>query len=378
MRSKRHWMILFCLSCLVVGLTACNLPAAATPTVSGIDYIRTAAARTLDALSATMVVPSGTIVPTQSGQTTPLPTQPQAVTPQPGATATVAGTIVPCDQVSFLRDLTIPDGTLLAPGTAFTKIWELKNTGTCAWNSLYTLVFANQGDLMGGEITQPLITSGAVQPGETVKVSVNLTAPANQGDYKGQWRLRNPTGTEFGPAGKTFWLAIKVSNNIALLDNLCNSGWSNASGDVPCPGKSGDARGAAYKVDAPKFASGYQDDEPAVALEPQQITDGVITGTFPPYLLNASKTQLRTFIGCAYGANACNVNVTITAQVGNEAEQKIGVWNVAYNKDWIPLKVDLATLGMAGKAVTLRFTVSANGSASQDKVYFLSPGFFTP
>ncbi len=379
MCSLRHWIVLFCLTGLAVGLAACNLPAASTPTVSGIDFIRTAAARTLDAMSTTMVVSSGTPGPTQSGQTTPIPTQSaSSATPQSGATATVTGTIVPCDQVSFLRDLTIPDGTLLAPGTAYTKIWELKNTGSCAWNSLYTLVFANEGDLMGGAITQPLITSGAVQPGETVKISVDLTAPVNQGDYKGQWRLRNPTGTEFGPGGKTFWVAIKVSNNIALLDNLCNAGWRNASGAVPCPGKSGDARGAAYKVDAPKFASGYQDDEPAVALEPQQINDGVITGTFPPYLVDTTQTQLRTFIGCAYGANACNVNVTITAQVGNEAEQKIGEWNVAYNKDWIPVKVDLATLGMAGKAVTLRFSVSANGSASQDKVYFLSPGFFAP
>jgi hypothetical protein len=375
----RRWIALFCLTGLAAGLAACNLPSASTPTVGGIDYIRTAAALTLDAISTTMVVPPGTPIPTRSGQTTSVPTQVQAATPIPGgATATATGTIVPCDQVSFLRDLTIPDGTLISPGTAYTKIWELKNTGSCAWNSLYTLVFANQGDLMGGAISQPLITSGAVQPGETVKVSVNLSAPVNQGDYKGHWRLRNPTGTEFGPAGKTFWVAIKVSTNITLLDNLCNAGWRNASGEVPCPGKSGDVKGAVYKVDNPKFASGYQDDEPAVAFEPQQINDGVVTGALPPYLLNSTQTLLRTFIGCAFGANACNVNVTITAQAGSEAEQKIGEWNVAYNKDWVPVKVDLATMGMAGKTVTLRITVTANGSANQDRVYFLNPGFFKP
>jgi hypothetical protein len=233
----RHWIALFCLIGLTVGIAACNLPAASTPTVSGIDYIRTAAAQTLDAISTTMVVPPGTLIPSQPVQTTPVPTQAQVVTSTPGPTPTITGTIVPCDQVSFIRDITIPDGTLLAPGTHYTKIWELKNSGSCAWNSLYNLVFANQGDLMGGAISQPLMTSGAVQPGETLKVSVDLTAPINQGDYKGEWRLRNPTGTEFGPAGKTFWVAIKVSNNITLMDNLCNAGWSNASGDVPCPGK---------------------------------------------------------------------------------------------------------------------------------------------
>ena len=374
----RRWIVFFCIAGLAVGLVACNLPDSSTPTVGGIDYIRTAAALTLDAISTTMVVPQGTPNPTQSEQSTPVPGQTEAATPKPGATATVAGTIVPCDQVSFLQDLTIPDGTLLAPGTAYTKIWELKNTGSCAWNSLYMLVFANEGDLMGGAISQPLITSGAVQPGETVKVSVELTAPINQGDYKGYWRLRNPTGSEFGPAGKSFWVAIKVSTNITLLDNLCTAGWSNASGEVPCPGKAGDARGAAYKVDNPKFASGYQDDEPAVALEPQQINDGMITGSFPPYMVDTTRTQFRTFIGCAYGANACNVNVTITAQVGGEAVQKIGEWNVTYTKEWVKLKADLASLGMAGKAVTLRFTVTANGSAAQDRVYFLNPGFYQP
>lgn len=374
----RRWIVLFCLCGLGVGLAACNLPATSTPTVGGIDYIRTAAARTLDAISTTMVVPPGTPNPTQSGQTTPIPTQTKAATPKPGATATISGTIIPCDQVSFLRDITIPDGTLLSPGTAFTKTWELKNTGSCAWNSLYTLVFANEGDLMGGAISQPLVTSGAVQPGESVKVSVTLTAPINQGDYKGHWRLRNPTGTEFGPAGKTFWVAIKVSTNITLFDNLCNASWSNASGEIPCPGKAGDAKGAVYKVDNPKFSSGYLDDEPAMALEPQLITDGVITGVFPPFPLNSTQTQFRTFIGCAYNSNGCNVNVTITVQTGSEAEHKLGEWNVAYNKDWIPVKVDLAPLGMAGKAVTMRFTVTANGSPNQDRVYFLSPGFFKP
>ena len=374
----RRWIALFCLAGLAAGLAACNLPSASTPTVGGVDTIRTAAALTLDAISTTMVVPQGTPNPTQSNVFTPIPTEAQAETPKPGDTATATGTVVPCDQVSFLRDMTIPDGSLLKPGTAFTKTWELKNTGSCAWNSLYMLVFANEGDLMGGEISQPLVTSGAVQPGESVKVSVNLTAPINQGDYKGYWRLRNPTGGEFGPAGKSFWVAIKVATDITLLDNMCSAGWTSAGGDVPCPGKSGDARGAAYRVDTPKFASGYQDDEPALALEPQQTNDGTITGTFPPYLLDSSKTHLRTFIGCAYGANACDVNVTITAQAGSEAEQKIGEWNVAYNKDWVRVNSDLGSLGMAGKAVTLRFTVTANGSANQDRVYFLSPGFFQP
>ena len=51
----------------------------------------------------------------------------------------------------FVADVTIPDGTNFAPGTAFKKTWRLKNIGTNAWNSndvsqdfFHWLVFRHQ------------------------------------------------------------------------------------------------------------------------------------------------------------------------------------------------------------------------------------------
>ena len=365
---------------LIFGGSACNLPQKGTPPVGGVDTIRTSAARTLDAVSTTMASPRGTpgsitTTPTVS-QVTPIPTVQVSVGPL--ESTPTKGTALPCDQVSFVRDISIPDGTLVFPGTPITKTWELKNSGTCPWNSNYLLVFANEGDLMNATLSQPLVTSGAVQPGELMRVSVNLTAPAKIGDAKSYWRLRNPAGVDFGPAGKSFWAAIKVSDKFQFQDNLCNAAWSNGTVDLACPSKSGDAKGAVFRVENPIFASGFQDNETAIQLEPQQTNDGMIVGKFPPYQVNAAAPILKAIIGCAVNAKACDAKVTLTSQVGSDTEQPLGEWNVAYSKEWFIVSIDLAAKGMVGKPVVLRLYARANGSPTQDRVLILGPVFGKP
>jgi hypothetical protein len=374
-------ILVFCLAFVMILMTSCNLPQQGTPQSNGVDTIRTSAARTLDAVSTTMASPKGTpgtVVASSSpeSQKTLVVTLRPSVTPDL-ATAT-KGTTLPCDQATFVRDISVPDGTLLFPGTPFTKTWELKNTGSCPWNSTYLLVFANEGDLMGATISQPMMTSGAVQPGELVKVSVNLTAPNKLGDAKSYWRLRNPAGVDFGPAGKSFWAAIKVVDKFQPQDNLCGATWSNGSADIPCPSKMGDARGDVSLLNNPVFANGYQDDEPAIQLEPQQTNDGQIVGKFPPYVVNSTMPLLKAIIGCGANAKACDAKVALTSQVGNEPEQTLGEWNVVFSKEWASVKIDMAAKGLVGKAVVLRIYVRANGAANQDRVLVLGPVFAAP
>ena len=52
-----------------------------------------------------------------------------------------------CDWVSFIKDVTIPDGTQVLPGETFTKMWRLKNSGTCTWTPDYALVWVSGADL---------------------------------------------------------------------------------------------------------------------------------------------------------------------------------------------------------------------------------------
>ena len=75
-------------------------------------------------------------------------------TPTPAATSTAAPPPGCVDGLTFVSH---PDGTGSAdnpiqagPGQRFTKVWKVKNTGTCTWDSNYELVFSS-GATMGGQ-----------------------------------------------------------------------------------------------------------------------------------------------------------------------------------------------------------------------------------
>jgi len=64
---------------------------------------------------------------------------------------------------------------------------------------------------MGGPASVNIPSS--VAPGQTVDVAVGLLAPAQPGSYRGDWMLRNASGTSFGagPNGATpIWVKINV------------------------------------------------------------------------------------------------------------------------------------------------------------------------
>lgn len=116
----------------------------------------------------------------------------------------------PCDQVKFVKDITIPDDMELAPGEKFTKTWRLQNAGSCSWTIGYMLYFES-GDSMGAPASLEL-TSETIQPGDTVDVSVDMIAPQEPGAYQGNWKIRNVKGDGFGggPYSKAFWVKINV------------------------------------------------------------------------------------------------------------------------------------------------------------------------
>ncbi len=137
-------------------------------------------------------------------------------TPNPTGTATGAPTPTGLpystrgDKASYVSDLTIPDGTRLEPGEGFTKSWRLLNSGDTTWSTEYDLVFVS-GSHMGGPASVPVPVE--VEPGKTVDLSVDLTAPTASGSYRGFWMLRNHHGEYFGigaQADQAVWVDILI------------------------------------------------------------------------------------------------------------------------------------------------------------------------
>ncbi len=184
---------------LIAAMLACNLPAAQSNQPDP-GAILTAAALTVQAQ-----IPA-TTAPVEASATLPLPSATASYTPLPLPTAVPATPTSNCDNGHFVTDVTIPDGTNVTAGDTFTKTWRLKNTGTCSWTPSYAVVFVS-GDAMSGPAVQAL--SGNVNPGQTVDVSVSLTAPTGNGSYTGNWGLRNASGVIFA----RFYVQIDVGGS---------------------------------------------------------------------------------------------------------------------------------------------------------------------
>jgi hypothetical protein len=190
---------LMLVACLPVAMIAGPLFRAPQPTPDSFATLQVVVSQTMSAM--TQNVPTQTAI---QATATPLP---PTSTPPPTATA-----VSYCDWVTFVKDVTISDGTKFAPGETFTKTWRLKNRGTCTWTADYMLVFTS-GEPMGG--TTALRLPGNVAPGQSVDVSVTLTAPARRGHYIGYWMLRNPSGVLFGygdKANQAFYVDINVAD----------------------------------------------------------------------------------------------------------------------------------------------------------------------
>ncbi len=167
--------------------------------------------------------PAETATPAPSDTPPPTPTQ-EPPTPLPVVTDTPAAPITDTPAVrptnepnctnkaSFVADVTIPDNTVVKAGETFTKTWRVSNTGTCIWASDYVLTYYSE-NRMGAPDSVPL---SLTYPGQTLDISVQLTAPASPGTYRGNFVIKNPQGLIMQvDADSRLWLIIKVENTAA-------------------------------------------------------------------------------------------------------------------------------------------------------------------
>jgi hypothetical protein len=144
--------------------------------------------------------------PTQAPTLTPLPvnaptTEIERPTSEPSCT----------NALWFFQDITIPDGTQVAPGERLDKRWLVQNAGTCNWDERYEIRL-EAGPTMGLPATQALFPA---RSGLEVTIRMNFIAPDESGTYRSAWQAYDPNGQAFGDP---FFIEIKVVDDQSTSD----------------------------------------------------------------------------------------------------------------------------------------------------------------
>jgi hypothetical protein len=155
----------------------------------------------LGAISACTGIPVA--APPRMGTQPPIYIPPTQLPPSPTATrlplttpielrltATPACTM----QLTFLDDLTIPDGFQVAPGEVIDKRWEVENSGTCNWDDRYSLRLVAGSDLGA----QPDIGLYPARSRTVLPIRILFTSPQEPGPYRSAWQAYGPNGEPFG------------------------------------------------------------------------------------------------------------------------------------------------------------------------------------
>ena len=201
---KPKLMVMAILFVLLTAACGSGTPGTQEPTAD-VAAIRTSAASTV---ISQFTLTAAAFTPTPPSQSQPTETTAAPATTEVSTTGTAATVTTPaaqvtnaqgttvalCDSLTFVADVTVPDGTSMSPGQDFLKTWRVKNTGSCPWGAGYKLVYADYQDDMSGQF-QPL--SGVIQPGQEVEISVQFTAPDAANQYVSAWQMSNPAGVTF-------------------------------------------------------------------------------------------------------------------------------------------------------------------------------------
>jgi len=113
------------------------------------------------------------------------------------------------DDISFVADVTIPDGTVIPINSSYKKIWRIKNIGMIEWKGRYL-----------SRITpiSPNICSSPKRvqipdtlPSKTVDVEVVISTPSIPGSCRTDWKMTDKDGELFFPDAYPLFSIVNVS-----------------------------------------------------------------------------------------------------------------------------------------------------------------------
>jgi hypothetical protein len=402
MLKNRYILLIGYILFLFLLFSACNMPGRNKPTQDTSGLIHTIAAMTVEAQltlsaqetpdqEATTIMGEEEqmepiITPSLTVELLPTNTQVPSATNTPVPTATQ--TPIPCNHVTFIKDVSVPDGSVMDPGQQFTKTWRLKNSGSCNWTPGYSLVFIS-GTSMGAPDSKQL-TDDTVAPGDEIEVSVNLEAPYEPGTYRANFKLRNSDGIVFGLGDKSsvFYVEINVQDKRGvMLDFIAmaeDAKWGSGTGTITytLPGDvvipyGGPVSGTEAYVMTHKNVKLEDGRKSGSILETHPDNDGYIIGRYPYYLVGKGDKVSAKIGFLIEGEESCGTGdavFQISYTIGDDLDtfNNLGSWHEYCDGSFRKISIDLSNL--IGKSIRFYVIVSANGSAVDDKAVWDSFG----
>lgn len=350
---------------VVAQLTA-TAPVMPTPNPTNINQIPTEPPATVPTVAITQVPPTATQpVPTA------IPATPTRVPP--------TATPIPCYQVQFVDDLTIPDGTKIVAGNSFTKTWRIRNSGSCTWDTRFDIGFVDGTQMTSAKFWD---LKQEVKPGSTVDISIDMTAPSTTGTYQANFQMVNPNGVRFGtgPESKgSFWVKIEVTDGKGMVysfaKNACDARWSTSTTNpINCPGKESDGnKGYVLTKDKPLREDGGQENEIGLITRPNDASNGYIQGIYPAFLVKDGD-QFRATIQCEANSPKCSLKFELYYRIGDGKFTEIGEWHEVFDQKWNSVEVDLSSL--AGQKVQFSLVVWNEATSQDNRGLWLNPMIF--
>ncbi|CAL0330114.1 unnamed protein product [Lupinus luteus] len=111
----------------------------------------------------------------------------------------------------FILDVNVIDGTMMAPSTAFTKIWRIRNNGTLVWPMGTRLVWIGGDNFSDTHSVVLEVPKEGVPMEKELDIAVDFIAPQLPGRYISYWRMAAPSGQKFG---QRVWVLIQVDTSL--------------------------------------------------------------------------------------------------------------------------------------------------------------------
>jgi len=276
--------------------------------------------------------------------------------------------------------------------------------------------------MMGDKIGGPdfVFLPVDVVPGQTIDVSINLTAPNESGNYAGYWQLIDELGKKFG-VGRSgiepLWVKIhvverpiatatvvifptatfvKTPTNLPIptesvsplptstlelslpqagiydfVEKACSASWLNNNNFLlPCPGAEGDTEGYIAVVNQSILEDGSVITTPSILVSPNNLDGGYIQAKYQEYLVQPGDVFVAS-VSCEKSATSCSVLFQLSYESSNGTTYDL--WAVGEFYDSLITEVSIDLNSLVGKNVKFVLTVISLGGNTDNHVLWIAP-----